>query len=102
MPWDLMAWGFTKAKDLAWTLKTPVQLMQEAAVVLMQGGNHHPWLREYIGALVKELFPKPAVTVSKARLMWTSRSVGGNKKDTDSVHGGVGGGEGLFLTAAAI
>jgi len=37
--------------------------MQEAAVVLMQGGNHHPWLREYIGALVRELFPKPAVTV---------------------------------------
>jgi hypothetical protein len=25
--------------------------------------NHHPWLREYIGALVRELFPKPAVTV---------------------------------------
>jgi hypothetical protein len=39
MPWDLMAWGFTKTKDLAWTLKTPIQLMQEAAVVLMQGGG---------------------------------------------------------------
>jgi hypothetical protein len=39
MPWDLMAWGFTKGKDLAWTLKTPVQLRQEAAVVLMQGGG---------------------------------------------------------------
>jgi len=39
MPWDLMAWGFTKTTDLNWTLKTPVQLMQEAAVVLMQGGG---------------------------------------------------------------
>ena len=39
MPWDLMAWGFTKTKDLGWTLKTPVKLMQEAAVVLMQGGG---------------------------------------------------------------
>jgi hypothetical protein len=39
MPWDLMAWGFDKGKGLAWSLKTPVQLMQEAAVVLMQGGG---------------------------------------------------------------
>jgi transposase len=31
-----------------------------------------------------------------------AKVVGGNKKDTDSVHGGVGGGEGSFLTAAAI
>lgn len=39
LPWDLMAWGFTKGRDLGWTFKTPVQLMQEAAVVLMQGGG---------------------------------------------------------------
>ncbi|MCX6577287.1 MAG: hypothetical protein NTV82_12955 [Candidatus Aminicenantes bacterium] len=39
MPWDLMAWGFDKGKDQGWSIKTPVQLMQEAAVVLMQGGG---------------------------------------------------------------
>jgi hypothetical protein len=39
MPWDLMAWGFTRGKELDWSLKPAVQLEQEAAVVLMQGGG---------------------------------------------------------------
>ncbi len=39
MPWDLMAWGFDKGRDLGWSLKTPEHLEQEAAVVLMQGGG---------------------------------------------------------------
>jgi hypothetical protein len=39
MPWDLMAWGFDKGRDQSWSLKTPIQLMQEAAVVLAQGGG---------------------------------------------------------------
>ena len=39
MPWDLMAWGFDKGKDLNWSIKPATQLMQEAAVVLMQGGG---------------------------------------------------------------
>ncbi len=39
MPWDLMAWGFDKGQDLNWSWKTPVHLMQEASVVLMQGGG---------------------------------------------------------------
>ncbi len=39
MPWDLMAWGFNKGDNLRWSLKPPVQLQQEAAVVLMQGGG---------------------------------------------------------------
>jgi len=39
MPWDLLAWGFDRSKDASWSLKTPIQLMQEAAVVLMQGGG---------------------------------------------------------------
>ncbi len=38
-PWDLMAWGFDKGRDQGWSIKTPVQLEQEAAVVLMQGGG---------------------------------------------------------------
>jgi len=52
MPWDLMAWGFDKGKDQGWSLKTPAQLMQEAAVVLMQGGGfqiyHQPTRSGYI------------------------------------------------------
>jgi len=39
LPWDLMAWGFDKGKDLAWSVKPAEHLMQEAAVVLMQGGG---------------------------------------------------------------
>lgn len=39
MPWDLMAWGFDRGRGQEWSLKSPVQLQQEAAVVLMQGGG---------------------------------------------------------------
>ncbi len=52
IPWDLMAWGFDKGKDQGWSIKTPEQLMQEAAVVLMQGGGfqiyHQPTRSGYI------------------------------------------------------
>jgi hypothetical protein len=52
MPWDLMAWGFDKGKDLGWTIKPAEHLMQEAAVVLMQGGGfqiyHQPTRSGYI------------------------------------------------------
>jgi len=52
MPWDLMAWGFDKGKDQGWSIKTPLQLMQESAVVLMQGGGfqiyHQPTRSGYI------------------------------------------------------
>jgi hypothetical protein len=34
-----MAWGFDRGREQDWSLKTPVHLMQEAAVVLMQGGG---------------------------------------------------------------
>jgi hypothetical protein len=39
MPWDLMAWGFDKGQGLGWSIKPAEHLMQEAAVVLMQGGG---------------------------------------------------------------
>jgi hypothetical protein len=39
MPWDLMAWGFDKGQGLGWSIKPAVHLMQEASVVLMQGGG---------------------------------------------------------------
>ncbi len=39
MPWDLMAWGFDRGRDLGWSLKPEIHLEQEAAVVLMQGGG---------------------------------------------------------------
>ncbi len=39
MPWDLMAWGFNNGHGLGHSLKPAVQLMQEAAVVIMQGGG---------------------------------------------------------------
>ncbi|MEN6311364.1 MAG: alpha-amylase family protein [Acidobacteriota bacterium] len=52
MPWDLMAWGFDKGKDLGWSIKPAEHLEQEAAVVLMQGGGfqiyHTPTRSGYI------------------------------------------------------
>ena len=63
MPWDLMAWGFDQAKEQAWTLKTPLHLEQEAAVVLMQGGGFQvyntptrsgyiiPWVIKQLGSV---------------------------------------------------
>jgi len=39
MPWDLMAWGFDKGQGLNWSIKPAGHLMQEASVVLMQGGG---------------------------------------------------------------
>jgi hypothetical protein len=52
MPWDLMAWGFDKGQGLGWSIKPAVHLMQEAAVVLMQGGGfqiyHTPTRSGYI------------------------------------------------------
>jgi hypothetical protein len=52
MPWDLMAWGFDKGKDLGWSIKPAEHLKQEAAVVLMQGGGfqiyHNPTRSGYL------------------------------------------------------
>jgi hypothetical protein len=52
MPWDLMAWGFDKGKDLGWSIKPAEHLEQEAAVVLMQGGGfqiyHNPTRSGYL------------------------------------------------------
>ena len=39
MPWDLMAWGFNRGENCEWSLKPAYQLMQEAAVVIPQGGG---------------------------------------------------------------
>jgi hypothetical protein len=51
-PWDLMAWGFDKGQGLGWSIKPAAHLMQEAAVVLMQGGGfqiyHTPTRSGYI------------------------------------------------------
>ena len=52
MPWDLMAWGFDKGQGLGWSIKPAEHLMQEASVVLMQGGGfqiyHTPTRSGYI------------------------------------------------------
>ena len=39
MPWDLMAWGFNHGDNCGWSIKTALQLKQESAVVLAQGGG---------------------------------------------------------------
>ncbi|MGD0781307.1 MAG: alpha-amylase family protein [Candidatus Aminicenantales bacterium] len=64
MPWDLMAWGFDKNRDLGWSIKPAVQLMQEAAVVLMQGGGfqvyHTPTRSGFISPAIVDQLEKVA------------------------------------------
>lgn len=38
--WDLMSWGFFNYKNALLDTKTPIQLMQEAAAVISQGGGY--------------------------------------------------------------
>jgi hypothetical protein len=80
MPWDLMAWGFDKGKDSSWSLKTPIQLMQEAAVVLMQGGGFQvynvPTRSGYIvPAIIDQLGPVAGFCRARQTLSHKSRSV---------------------------
>jgi hypothetical protein len=80
MPWDLMAWGFDRSKDATWSLKTPVQLRQEAAVVLMQGGGFQvyntPTRSGYITpAIVDQLGPVADFCRARQALSQKSRTV---------------------------
>jgi len=80
MPWDLMAWGFDKGKDQGWSIKTPVQLMQEAAVVLMQGGGfqiyHQPTRSGYIvDAVVDQEAPVADFCAARKEASFKSRTV---------------------------
>ncbi len=56
LPWDLMAWGFNGPGA---DLKTALQLRQEAAVVLMQGGGfqmyYQPTRRGYVAEPIIEI-----------------------------------------------
>ena len=54
-PWDLMAWGFAgRADDGNYSNKPAVQLQQEAAVVLSQGGGFQLYYRQRSDASVDE------------------------------------------------
>jgi len=64
MPWDLMAWGFNWHAGLSHTLKPALQLQQEAAVVLMQGGGfqiyNQPTRSGYLAPVMTETLGKVA------------------------------------------
>jgi hypothetical protein len=91
MPWDLMAWGFDKGQGLGWSIKPAEHLMQEAAVVLMQGGGfqiyHTPTRSGYIVEPIiaqeesvaafcraREDVSHKSVTVPQAALLLSSES----------------------------
>ena len=47
LPWDLMAWAFSgKIGEGAFSIKSPLQLMQEAAVVLSLGGGFQAYFTQ--------------------------------------------------------
>ena len=47
--WDLMSWNFRRAIDgkLAYTVKHPVQIMQEAAAVISLGGAYQDYIPQF-------------------------------------------------------
>lgn len=56
IPWDLMAWSFSKtpnADTIPWKQKTAVQLKQEAAVVLALGGGFQAYFSQRRDGSVK-------------------------------------------------
>lgn len=56
VPWDLMAWSFSKtpnADSIPWKQKTAVQLKQEAAVVLALGGGFQAYFSQKRDGSVK-------------------------------------------------
>ncbi|HSA96927.1 MAG TPA: alpha-amylase family protein [Acidobacteriota bacterium] len=91
MPWDLMAWGFDKGQGLGWSIKPAEHLMQEASVVLMQGGGfqiyHTPTRSGYIVEPIiaqeeavaafcraREQASHKSVTIPQAALLLSSES----------------------------
>jgi hypothetical protein len=79
-PWDLMAWGFDKNRDLSWSIKPAAQLMQEAAVVLMQGGGfqvyHTPTRTGFIApAIVDQLEKVAAFCRARQAVSFKSKTV---------------------------
>ena len=79
-PWDLLAWGFDRGKDESWSIKTPVQLKQEAAVVLMQGGGfqvyHTPTRSGYIAPpIIEQLGAVADFCRARQALSYKSRTV---------------------------
>jgi hypothetical protein len=79
-PWDLMAWGFDRGKDQGWSLKSALQLQQEAAVVLMQGGGfqvyNQPTRRGYIiPAVIEQLGQVADFCRARETLSHKSRTV---------------------------
>lgn len=79
-PWDLLAWGFDRSKDSSWSIKTPVQLEQEAAVVLMQGGGfqvyHTPTRSGYISpAIIEQLAAVADFCRARQALSHKSRTI---------------------------
>ncbi|MBQ9416690.1 MAG: alpha-L-fucosidase [Clostridia bacterium] len=45
MPWDLMSWNFRRGQ--VYTPKHPVQILQEAAAVISQGGGFQTYITQY-------------------------------------------------------
>ncbi len=76
-PWDLMAWGFNWGNGVH-TMKTPRQLQQEAATVLMQGGGfqvyYQPTRTGYIDTVIMDIL-EPVSQFVKARRSITQGSV---------------------------
>lgn len=65
-PWDLMAWGFHSARsqDVGTVHKTPEQLMQEASVVLMQGGGFQVYFQPSRAGRFNDLMVETMGTVA--------------------------------------
>lgn len=78
MPWDLMAWGFSKGENLPWSWKPAEQLQQEAAVVLMQGGGFQIYYQPTRAGQISETIIKTTGQVAdfcRARQAFSHKSI---------------------------
>ncbi|MEN7974070.1 MAG: alpha-amylase family protein, partial [Verrucomicrobiota bacterium] len=65
-PWDLMAWGFTSRwEECSRTLKSAVQMMQEAAVTISQGGGIQFYFQQRLDGSISEWQMEPMAEVAK-------------------------------------
>ncbi|MBR4235189.1 MAG: hypothetical protein IKR85_03910 [Clostridia bacterium] len=79
LPWDLMSWNFRNDRHgniKGKTLKTPLQIMQEAACVITQGGGYENYITQYRDGsprMEQIRAMKPVADMIRAREKWCFR-----------------------------
>jgi hypothetical protein len=65
LPWDLMAWGHNRGRVCKSSIKNPVQLKQEASVVISQGGGFQVYYNPTRGGWIDDWMIRIMADVSR-------------------------------------